>query len=212
MSDARSRSACSSSALIMRMTGASEVLPSRSSAFGMSCSRRARSLSRDRSSLICATGADGLVVRLRELGGETLGVDGARLQRPLQHALEFGDALDRRVGARQHQHRVALVAQRQHAVRARECVGHAARRRGRRRSGVGRGDRGAGSHGGHAISAAPDPPAVTSAAAGAAPCGISDCLGVTGWSDDGVSGRNHGSGTGDGGGVSGVVGVSGELN
>ena len=46
-SDARSRSACSSSALIMRITGACAPLSSRSSACGRSCSRRARSPSRD---------------------------------------------------------------------------------------------------------------------------------------------------------------------
>ena len=47
------------------------------------------------------------------------------------------------------------------------------------------------------------------AGGGETDCGISDCLGVTGWSDAGVNGRNHGNGTCDGGGVSGVIGVSG---
>ena len=55
-SEARSRNACSSSALIIRITGASEVGPSRSSALGMSCSNRARSVSREKSSVNCATG------------------------------------------------------------------------------------------------------------------------------------------------------------
>ncbi len=54
-SDARSRSACSRSALIIRMTGACVPLSSRSSAGGRSCMSRARSVSRERSSLICAT-------------------------------------------------------------------------------------------------------------------------------------------------------------
>ena len=56
-SDARSRSACRSSALIIRITGAWAPLSSRSSAVGRSCISRARSLSRDRSSDTCATPA-----------------------------------------------------------------------------------------------------------------------------------------------------------
>ncbi len=56
-SDARSRSACSNKALIIRITGASDVAPSRSSACGISCSSRARSASRDRSPENWVTGA-----------------------------------------------------------------------------------------------------------------------------------------------------------
>ncbi len=63
-----------------------------------------------------------LVVDPREFGGEALGVDGLRLQRSLQDASELGDPLDRSVGARQHQHCVAFVAKRKHAVRARKRV------------------------------------------------------------------------------------------
>ncbi len=57
-SEARSRSACSSSALIIRITGACAPLSRRSSAGGRSCIRRARSVSRARSSENCATPAD----------------------------------------------------------------------------------------------------------------------------------------------------------
>ena len=53
-SDARSRSACSSSALIIRITGACVPLSRRSSAGGRSCISRARSVSRARSSEIPA--------------------------------------------------------------------------------------------------------------------------------------------------------------
>ena len=54
-SEARSASACSSSALIMRITGAAPSSASRSSAGGKSCIRLARSVSRASSSWIaCA--------------------------------------------------------------------------------------------------------------------------------------------------------------
>ena len=66
-----------------------------------------------------------LVVRRRELGGEALGVDGQCLQWPLQNPAELGDAFDRCVAARQHENRIAIVLQRQHAVHARERIRNA---------------------------------------------------------------------------------------
>ncbi len=66
-----------------------------------------------------------LVVGARELGGERLGVDGARDERAVQHAAQLGDAVDRRIGPQQHDDGVAFVAPREHAVRARERIGNA---------------------------------------------------------------------------------------
>ena len=66
--------------------------------------------------------ADRHVVGARELGGEALGVDGARRERTLQHALQLREPFDRRVGPRQDDDGVAFVAQREHALRLRERV------------------------------------------------------------------------------------------
>ncbi len=62
------------------------------------------------------------VVGTRELRREAIGVDGACGERPLQDALQLGDAFDRRVLARQHDDRAALLSLREHAVRPGERV------------------------------------------------------------------------------------------
>ena len=64
--------------------------------------------------------AGGDVVRAGELRREALGVYRARRQRALQHTLQLGQPLDRRVGPRQHDDRVPLLAEREHALRLRE--------------------------------------------------------------------------------------------
>ena len=75
-----------------------------------------------------------LVVCGSQLGGKALGADPERFQRPLQHALELGDALDRCIVASDDQYRVAFVAQWENAVAARKRVRHG-------RSGGGQGNR-----------------------------------------------------------------------
>ena len=75
----------------------------------------------------------GLVVGIGELRRKTLGVDRRRLQRSLQHALQLRDAFERGVIAREHQNRVTVVAEREHAVRARKGVWDAPSRAAHRR-------------------------------------------------------------------------------
>ena len=121
-SDARSRSACSSSALIIRITGACAPLSRRSSAGGRSCISRARSrVAREVLDHLRDAAPSTLYARASSVG-EALGVDGARQERPLQHALQLRDAFDGRIGPRQHDDAALLLALRQHAVRARERI------------------------------------------------------------------------------------------
>ena len=69
----------------------------------------------------------GLVVGVGKLRGEALGIHRHRLQRSLQHALQLGDAFDRGIAAGEDEHRIAVILQRQHAMRAGEGVGNAPR-------------------------------------------------------------------------------------
>ncbi len=145
MSDARSRSACSSSALIIRITGAcaaavEQVLGRRQVLHQPGEIGLAREIvgSTARRRAAVALYARG------ELRREALGVDRrAASSGRCSTRFNFGDAVDRGVGPRQHDDRAVLLGERQHAVRPGERVGNPRRGRG----GAPRGD-GIGRHGG----------------------------------------------------------------
>ena len=197
----------------MRMTGASDVASEQ--VLGLrDVLQQARQIAVPRQILAdLRDGRGRLVVGLGEFGREALGVDRPRFQRSLQHPLEFGDTFDRRVAAGKDQYSVTFIVQWEDTVGARKRIRHPSCRGRRRRNGIGRGYRCACTHDvRHSYLGAGASAGCGTAGAGGTVCGISDCRGVTGCSEAGVNGRNHGNGTCDGGGVSGVVGVSGEAS
>ena len=81
-----------------------------------------------------------LVVGARELGGKRFGGDGACQQRPVENTLDFGNAVDRRIGAQQNNDGLAVISIREHAMHLRECVRNASDERRIERSSYGGGD------------------------------------------------------------------------